>query len=34
MVLDSTGKYERPTDSSDRFNAQQFLLKNYTEAND
>ena len=34
MVLDSTGKYERPTDSPDHFNAQQFLLKNYTEANE
>jgi polyphosphate kinase len=34
MVLDSSGKYERPTDSTDRFNAQQFLLKNYTEANE
>ena len=34
MVLDSNGKYERPTDSPDHFNAQQFLLKNYTEANE
>jgi polyphosphate kinase len=34
MVLDSSGKYERPADSTDRFNAQQFLLKNYTEANE
>ncbi len=34
MVLDSNGKYERPTDSTDHFNAQQFLLKNYTEANE
>ena len=34
MVLDSSGKYERPTDSPDRFIAQQFLLKNYTEANE
>jgi polyphosphate kinase len=34
MVLDSSGKYERPTDSTDRFNAQQFLLKNYTEASE
>jgi polyphosphate kinase len=33
MVLDSTGRYDRP-ESSERFNAQQFLLKNYTEAND
>jgi polyphosphate kinase len=31
MVLDSTGKYERPAEPSERFNAQQFLLKNYTE---
>jgi polyphosphate kinase len=34
MVLDSSGRYERPADSSERFNAQQFLLKNYTEANE
>jgi polyphosphate kinase len=34
MVLDSSGKYERPTDSPDHFVAQQFLLKNYTEANE
>jgi polyphosphate kinase len=34
MVLDSNGKYERPSDSEDHFNAQQFLLKNYTEANE
>jgi len=34
MVLDSSGKYERPTDSPDHFIAQQFLLKNYTEANE
>ena len=34
MVLDSTGRYERPADSTERFDAQQFLLKNYTEANE
>jgi polyphosphate kinase len=34
MVLDSSGRYERPSDSPDRFNAQQFLLKSYTEANE
>ena len=34
MVHDSSGKYERPTDSPDHFIAQQFLLKNYTEANE
>jgi polyphosphate kinase len=34
MVLDSSGKYERPTDSPDHFISQQFLLKNYTEANE
>jgi polyphosphate kinase len=34
MVLDSSGKYERPSGATDRFNAQQFLLKNYTEANE
>ena len=26
--------YERPTDSPDHFNAQQFLLQHYTEANE
>jgi hypothetical protein len=34
LVLDSSGRFERPPDSSERFNAQQFLLKNYTEANE
>ena len=31
MVLDSAGRYERP-EGEDRFNAQQFLLQHYTEA--
>jgi polyphosphate kinase len=34
MVLDSSGRYERAADPTERFNAQQFLLKNYTEANE
>jgi len=34
MALDSSGRYERPSGSADQFNAQQFLLKNYTEANE
>ena len=32
MVLDSTGKYQRPESASGTFNAQQFLLQHYTEA--
>jgi polyphosphate kinase len=32
MVLDSTGRYQRPESASGRFNAQQFLLQHYTEA--
>jgi polyphosphate kinase len=34
MVLDSSGKYERPAAASEHFNAQKFLLKHYTEANE
>ena len=34
MVLDSSGKYERPAGGSEHFNAQKFLLKHYTEANE
>ena len=32
MVLDSTGRYQRPDSTSGAFNAQQFLLNHYTEA--
>jgi len=32
MVLDSTGKYQRPEAAAGTFNAQQFLLQHYTEA--
>ena len=32
MVLDSTGKYQRPESAAGTFNAQQFLLQHYTEA--
>jgi len=32
MVLDSTGRYERPAATSARVNSQQFLLKHYTDA--
>jgi hypothetical protein len=31
MVLDSSGRYERPETTSGRFNAQHFLLQHYTE---
>jgi polyphosphate kinase len=31
MVLDSSGKYQRPEGASGTFNAQQFLLQHYTE---
>ena len=31
MVLDSTGKYQRPESVSGTFNAQQFLLQQYSE---
>src|SRR3954451_18964054 len=34
MVLDSTGKYQRPESASGAFNAQQFLLQHYTETGD
>jgi polyphosphate kinase len=34
MVLDSSGSYERPVESAPTFNSQQYLLKNYTEANE
>jgi polyphosphate kinase len=34
MVLDSSGKYQRPESASGSFNAQQFLLQHYTEAGD
>jgi len=34
MVLDSSGQYERPSDTGERFSAQQFLLKSYTEASE
>ena len=32
MVLDSSGQYERPEVTGNRFNAQQFLLEHYSEA--
>ncbi|MBI2828035.1 MAG: polyphosphate kinase 1 [Acidobacteria bacterium] len=32
MVLDSTGRYARPEAASDGFNAQDFLLKHYSES--
>ena len=31
MVLDSTGHYERPPNGSEHFNAQQFLIRHYTD---
>jgi hypothetical protein len=31
MVLDALGHYERPAVESDRFDAQQFLIRHYTE---
>lgn len=34
FVLDSAGRYERPTSGSGSFNAQQFLLQHYTEPHD
>jgi polyphosphate kinase len=34
FVLDSAGRYERPTAGSGEFNAQQFLLQHYTEQHD
>jgi polyphosphate kinase len=32
MVLDSSGQYDRPEATANRFNAQQFLLEHYSEA--
>jgi polyphosphate kinase len=32
MVLDSTGRYERPAGAAGSFNAQQFLLQHYSDA--
>jgi polyphosphate kinase len=32
MVLDSAGHYERPTSESEHFDAQQFLVRHYTES--
>jgi polyphosphate kinase len=32
MVLDPTGRYERPAAASEDFNAQQFLLRHYAES--
>jgi len=34
FVLDSAGRYERPSSGSGAFNAQQFLLQHYTEQQD
>ena len=34
FVLDSNGRYERPTSASGAFNAQQFLLRHYSEPHD
>src|SRR5688572_12594145 len=34
MVLDSTGRYQRPEGGSGGFNSQQFLLQHYNEKND
>ena len=34
MMLDSAGRYERPSSTSGQFNAQQFLLQHYTEQKD
>ena len=34
FVLDSAGRYERPSSGSGAFNAQQFLLQHYTEQHD
>ena len=34
MVLDSTGRYERPEGGSGDFNSQQFLLQHYTDRNE
>ena len=34
MVLDSTGRYQRPEGGSGGFDSQQFLLQEYTEKND
>jgi polyphosphate kinase len=34
FVLDSAGRYERPSSGSGAFNAQQFLLQHYTEPQD
>ena len=31
MVLDSAGHYERPTNDAERFDAQQFLTRHYTD---
>jgi polyphosphate kinase len=31
MVLDAAGHYERPAVESERFDAQQFLIRHYTE---
>jgi polyphosphate kinase len=34
MVLDSSGRYERPAAAAGQFNSQQYLLNHYTEAGD
>jgi polyphosphate kinase len=34
MVLDSSGRYERPPADSGHFNSQQFLLNHYTDASE
>jgi polyphosphate kinase len=31
MVLDSAGHYDRPADGIDHFDAQQFLIRHYTD---
>ena len=31
MVLDSSGHYERPSNGAERFDAQQFLIRHYTD---
>jgi hypothetical protein len=31
MVLDSSGHYERPPNGSEHFDAQQFLVRHYTD---
>jgi hypothetical protein len=31
MVLDSAGHYDRPANGTDHFDAQQFLVRHYTD---